>query len=87
MIRRRAFLGLAMLLGVLQSCTGGGGGSGGDGQPLFAQLFAAGRGIVASRVNRNQPRPALTRAVLDTVGKPVLEATIERDGRAACFED
>lgn len=44
------------------------------------QLINAGRDAIARRQARSVTRPPLTRAVLDTVGKPALEATLERSG-------
>lgn len=69
---------------ILAFCAALAGCTGGDGNPpLFGQILAAGREAVAIRQRGAAARPALTRAALDTVGKPVLEATLERSGRFA----
>jgi hypothetical protein len=69
---------VAALILVLPGCTGGSDSQ--NGEPLFQQLFNAGRQALATRRGRRDARPPLTRAALDTVGRPALEATLERSG-------
>lgn len=61
----------------LAGCSGGSNRNTGD--PLFQQLFNAGRAALAAR-RGGADRPPLTRAALNTVGKSALEATLERSG-------
>ena len=68
------------LLAALSGCTGGNTANREDTQPVFTQLFSAGRQAISIRNARRESRPPLTRAALDTVGKSALEATLERSG-------
>jgi hypothetical protein len=74
--------GLALLaaLALLGGCSGGS-----DDPSAQVQLFQAGQDALSKRrASRPAPeRPALTRAVLDTVDVPVLEVTIESRGQSA----
>jgi hypothetical protein len=74
--------GLALLatLGLLAGCSGGN-----DITSAQVQLFQAGQEALAKRrADRQAPaRPALTRAVLNTVDVPVLEVTIEERDQSA----
>jgi hypothetical protein len=79
----RGGLTLIATLGLLAGCSGGS-----DTTSAQVQLFQAGQEALSKRrAKRETPaRPALTRAVLDTVDVPVLEVTIEqRDLSAFLF--
>ena len=74
---RRAALGLA-LMAMLAGCAGGTGAP----PPLFPQIFAAGKKVIAGKRARKaqEAGPPVTRALLEQLGGTYLEVTLERPG-------
>jgi hypothetical protein len=75
MMSKRLCAGAAALCLALSGCSGGTGT-----QPLFPQLAAATLSTITTKRAQRAERPALTRAVLDTLDGSFMEVTLERSG-------